>query len=71
MSQDTERLSDEQVAILTRWAPDAMPTNREVESLAREVQASRKLVSDLRGLVDDYHLVSSALLADTLDEAGL
>lgn len=48
MSQDTERLSDTLVANLATYAADAKPTTPEVESLAREVQASRKLAADLR-----------------------
>lgn len=66
MSQDTERLSDE---IVDAWA--SIQYDKDVRRLAREVQASRKLIADLQALVDDYHFVSSALLADTIEQSGL
>jgi hypothetical protein len=47
----SDRPTDELVANLAYWAADAKPTTREVEALAREVQASRKLIADLRALL--------------------
>lgn len=53
-----DRLTANQVANLVKWSPTA-PTNREVEALAREVEASRKLVADLRALhVCTYDTIS-------------
>jgi len=67
MSQDTERLSDETLMILDR----TYPAPSTMGDLAREVQASRKLIADLRATHATAHSMSLDGVVRMIDEAGL